>query len=118
MKQNDLRKIFLAKFGAAEDQPFGPTVYVYKVAGKMFGTMGADEDPARINLKCDPEEALMLRKHYESVIPGYHMNKTHWNTIICDGSIPKDEIIEMIDDSYDLIVEKLPKSTRAKLGGN
>lgn len=115
VNQSELREIFLSKPHATESQPFGPTAFVYKVLGKMFATMGVDEEPPRINLKCDPEEAILLRKHYEAIIPGYHMNKKHWNTVCVDGSIPDEEIIEMIDDSYDLIVEKLPKRERAKL---
>lgn len=86
------RACLLEKPEAVEDYPFGPEVAVFKVRDKMFATLAYDNEQARINLKCDPNEALILRDVYESVIPGYHMNKRHWNTVILDGSIAADEI--------------------------
>ena len=77
--------------------------------------LSCPEAVARVNLKCDPDEAIMLRSRFESVIPGYHMNKTHWNTVILDGSVPKDEIEVMIENSYDLVVDKLKKVDRLSL---
>ncbi len=77
----------------------------------MFALIAAEETPLRINLKCDPELALHLRAAYSAVQPGYHMNKKHWNTIIIDGSLPDEEIVTMIDDSYDLVVKGLGKRT-------
>ena len=103
---------FLAKPGAEETAPFGPDVLVYKVGGKMFALTVPDEFPARINLKCDPERAAVLRDEHESVIPGYHMNKRHWNTLILDGSLPSKLVKELIDHSYDLVVASLPKSKK------
>ncbi len=97
------------------DHPFGPDVGVYKIRGKMFATFGYDGEVARINLKCDPEEAMALRDIFESVIPGYHMNKAHWNTVILDGSIPAGEIERMIDRSYGLVVRGLKKPERIAL---
>ncbi len=91
------------------DHPFGPDVEVYKIRGKMFATLGYEGDVARINLKCDPEEAMALRDIFASVIPGYHMNKAHWNTVILDGSIPRGEIERMIDRSYALVVRGLKR---------
>ena len=109
------RTYFLSRPEAVEDFPFGPDVYVYKILGKMFATLGTEDGLARINLKCDPEEALALRDIFEAVLPGYHMNKAHWNTVLLDGSIPRGEIERMIDRSYGLVVKKLTKNTREGL---
>jgi predicted DNA-binding protein (MmcQ/YjbR family) len=100
---------FLAKPGAEESTPFGPDVLVYKVGGKMFALAAPDDFPAQINLKCDPERALALRDEHESIIPGYHMNKRHWNTLILDGSLSAKLVKELIDHSYSLVVASLPK---------
>ena len=81
----------------------------------MFGFLAYREGFARVNLKCDPDEAIMLRRRFESVIPGYHMNKIHWNTVVLDGTIPSDEIEVMIENSYDLVVNKLKKVDRLSL---
>ncbi len=102
----------LSKPGAGEITPFGPDVLVYKVGGKMFALTQPDEFPASLNLKCDPERASILREEYESIIPGYHMNKRHWNTLILDGSLPTKLVTELIAHSYDLVVASLPKSQR------
>lgn len=109
------RTYFLSRPEAVEDFPFGPDVYVYKILGKMFATLGTEDGLARMNLKCDPEEALALRDIFEAVLPGYHMNKAHWNTVLLDGSIPRGEIERMIDRSYGLVVKKLRKRTREGL---
>ncbi|HRF94326.1 MAG TPA: MmcQ/YjbR family DNA-binding protein [Aggregatilineales bacterium] len=110
----------LSKPHATETYPFGEDTLVLRVGDKMFALMGVDapeEAEARINLKCDPTLAVILRQTYpESVIPGYHMNKTHWNTVISNGIIPNNEICDMIDHSYDLIVKSLTKKQRAELG--
>ncbi len=100
-----LRKYLLDKPGATEEFPFGPSTMVFKVRGKMFALIAVHETPLRINLKCDPELALHLRAAFNAVQPGFHMNKKHWNTILIDGSIPDDEIVTMIDDSYALVVK-------------
>jgi predicted DNA-binding protein (MmcQ/YjbR family) len=100
---------------AVEDFPFGPDVYVYKVVNKMFATLATDAGVARVNLKCDPEEALILRDVFAAVQPGYHMNKAHWNTVLLDGSIPRGEIERMIDRSYGLVVKGLKKADRVAL---
>ena len=102
----DLIAHCLAKPGAEETTPFGPDYLVYKVGGKMFALTSPDEFPPRVNLKCDPERALELRDRYEAIIPGYHMNKRHWNTLILDGSLPDQLIRELIDHSYQLVVAK------------
>lgn len=115
MNLDTLQKILLDKPKAIEDTPFGPEALVYKVLGKMFALVSWGDDPLRINLKCDPDLALALRAEYESVIPGYHMNKKHWNSVILDGSIPESLLHEMIDNSYDLVVKGLKKADREKL---
>jgi len=105
----------LAKPGCEETTPFGPEVLVYKVGGKMFALTVPDDFPARLNLKCDPERAVTLREEFEAVIPGYHMNKRHWNTVILDASLPPALVLELIDHSYELVVASLPKSVRSRL---
>lgn len=115
MNVESFREYCLSKPGATEDTPFGPEDIVFKVAGKMFAIIALMEVPPRVNLKCDPDLALELRDRYEQVQPGYHMNKKHWNTVVLDGVIPEKEIEKMIDDSYDLVVQSLPKAKREKL---
>lgn len=109
------RAYLLARPAATEDYPFGPDVLVPKVKGKMFATLSLNDGIAHMNLKCDPNQAFELRDLFPSVLPGYHMNKKHWNTIILDQSIPDSEIERMIDHSYGLVVKKLKKSEREAL---
>lgn len=99
-----------------ETTPFGPEVLVYKIAGKMFALAIPDEYPVRVNLKCDPDRALELRDRHEGIIPGYHMNKRHWNTLILDGSLPSKLVRELIEHSYQLVIASLPARTRKELG--
>jgi len=115
MNYDSAKAYMLGKPEAELDYPFGPDVGVPKVRGKMFATLGEEEGVGRINLKCDPEEALFLRDTFESVLPGYHMNKTHWNTVGLDGSIPNGEIERMIDNSFALVVKTLKKAEREML---
>ncbi len=112
MDFDTLRSCLMNKPGAVEDFPFDNVTLVIKVSGKMFALTDITEDPLRVNLKCDPVKAEFLRAHYPAVIPGYHMNKRHWNTVILDGTIPDAEILAMIDDSYTLVVQGLPKARR------
>jgi|GraSoiStandDraft_24_1057298.scaffolds.fasta_scaffold276959_2 predicted DNA-binding protein (MmcQ/YjbR family) len=105
----EFREYCLAKPNTTEGMPFGETVLVFKVAGKMFALMSLDELPTTANLKCDPDLALDLRDRYEQVRPGYHMNKKHWNTVEIDSGIPQAELRSMIDHSYDLVVQSVPK---------
>jgi len=105
----------LSKPEAVEDFPFGPDVAVYKVKNKMFATLATNDGIAQTNLKCDPDEALALRDIFTSVIPGYHMNKKHWNTVILDGDVPVFEVERMIDNSYGLVVKGLKKVERQAL---
>jgi len=111
------REYCLAKPGASEGTPFGETVVVFKVAGKMFALAALDEIPTTVNLKCDPDLALELRDRYEQVRPGYHMNKKHWNTVELEAGVPAAEVRKMIDHSYDLVVKSLPKG-KARKGGS
>jgi predicted DNA-binding protein (MmcQ/YjbR family) len=115
MEFESLREYLLEKRGAYEDFPFGPSAIVFKVMGKMFALMPLDETPPRINLKCDPELALHLRGAYKAVLPGYHMNKKYWNTVIMDHSIPDRDLFSMIDDSYNLVVKGLKRADRTRL---
>lgn len=115
MELDELKAYFLAKPGAVEERPFGPDTLVYKVGGKMFALVGEAERPLRVNLKCDPDEALFLRDMYTAVLPGYHMNKRHWNTVVLDGTVPQPAFQRMIDDSYRLVVNTLPKANRQAL---
>lgn len=115
MNYKKAMKYLLAKPETIEDYPFGPDVMVPKVKGKMFATLGTEKGIARINLKCDPDEAQALRDIFDSVIPGYHMNKKHWNTVILDGSVPQGEIERMIDNSYLLVIRSLTKAQREAL---
>jgi predicted DNA-binding protein (MmcQ/YjbR family) len=109
----DFRAYCLAKPNVIEGTPFGEDTLVFKVGGKMFALASLDAVPPRVNLKCDPERALDLRDRYEEVQPGYHMNKKHWNTIQLGGAIPEAELCAMIDHSYDLVVQSLPKKKGA-----
>jgi predicted DNA-binding protein (MmcQ/YjbR family) len=104
-----------AKPGTVEDYPFGDQVAVFKVAGKMFALVPLGETPQSISLKCDPELATSLRNRYPGVTPGYHLNKRHWNTLTLDGSVPDDEVLELIDHSYDLVVARLTRAQRNQL---
>jgi predicted DNA-binding protein (MmcQ/YjbR family) len=104
-----------AKPGTVEDYPFGDQVAVFKVAGKMFALVPLGETPQSISLKCDPELATSLRNRYPAVTPGYHLNKRHWNTLTLDGSVPDDEVLELIDYSYDLVVARLTRAQRNQL---
>jgi predicted DNA-binding protein (MmcQ/YjbR family) len=116
MNPAELRDHCLSFTGAEETFPFGPETSVFKVAGKMFALSQLDADSLRVSLKCDPELAEALRGAHAAVIPGYHLNKRHWNTVIIDGSVPDEAIREMIEDSYDLVVSKLPRARRRALG--
>jgi predicted DNA-binding protein (MmcQ/YjbR family) len=116
MRPAKLRDHCLAFRGSAETFPFGPGTSVFKVSGKIFAISRLNEDPLRVSLKCEPLLAEQLRKAHQAVLPGYHLNKRHWNTVIIDGSLPERVIVDMIEDSCDLIVSKLPRSRRRALG--
>ncbi|PCI63816.1 MAG: hypothetical protein COB38_13310 [Gammaproteobacteria bacterium] len=115
MNEQSVKKYLLDKPESTLDYPFGPEVAVFKIKNKMFATFGIHKDKEAINLKCEPNEALALCDIFESIIPGYHMNKCHWNTVYLDQSIPKGEIERMIDNSYALVVKGLKKPERENL---
>lgn len=111
----DLQSLLLDQVAATEDTPFGPEVLVYRVCGKMFALLAWQDDPMRLNLKCDPLEAAFLREQYPAVLPGYHMNKKHWNTLVLDGSLDKAFVQAQVNNSYDLVVKGLKKGEREAL---
>ena len=110
-----LRRRCLARTGAVEEYPFGPETAVFKVHGKIFAISRLGGEPLEVSLKCEPELAEQLRASYPAVRPGYHLNKRHWNTVTLDGSVPDGAVEDMLEDSYDLIVAKLPRKVRREL---
>jgi predicted DNA-binding protein (MmcQ/YjbR family) len=106
MNIESLRDYCLSKPGTEEALPFGPDNLVYKVNGKIFLITGLDQEQLGFNVKCDPELAIELREKYPCVIPGYHMNKKHWNTIVVDGSVSVKQLKEWINHSYELVAGK------------
>ncbi|OLT46697.1 DNA-binding protein [Saccharomonospora sp. CUA-673] len=117
MTPDRLRAVCLEFTGAGEEFPFDEHISVFKVAGKIFALSSLGHRPLSVNLKCDPELATQLRASYPAVRPGWHMNKRHWNTVVLDdGSLPERLVVDMIEDSYDLVVAKLPKAIRERLG--
>lgn len=115
MNYAQARAYLLSKPEAIENFPFGPDVAVMKIREKIFATLAPAKGCARMNLKCDPAEAEMLRDIFPAVIPGYHMNKRHWNTVELDGSIPDSEIQRMVDSSFALVVAGLRLRDRQSL---
>lgn len=103
------------KKGVTEDFPFDEDTLAIRVMNKIFLLASLEKVPLQINLKCDPEYAVELREKYDSVQPGYHMNKSHWNTVILDGTIPNSELKDMIDHSYEQVVKGLKKADQKKL---
>jgi predicted DNA-binding protein (MmcQ/YjbR family) len=113
MDVESFRDYCINKKYVTEEFPFGDSTLVLKVGGKIFALANLDGEFS-INLKCDPERAIELRENYPSIVPGYHMNKKHWNTIYFNGSIPVKLVMELIDHSYDLVLNSLPKKTKTK----
>jgi predicted DNA-binding protein (MmcQ/YjbR family) len=111
-----LRRRCLQLPGAVEDFPFGEGVSVFKVKGKMFALSPLGAKPLSVSLKCEPEIAEQLRASHAAVRPGYHLNKRHWNTVEIDGSLEDRFVVDMIEDSYDLVVAGLPKRVQVELG--
>jgi predicted DNA-binding protein (MmcQ/YjbR family) len=114
MTLDQLLDYALSKHEVEESLPFGPDVLVLKTNGKMFLLIPLEADPLRFNAKCDPERAQQLRAEYTGIVPGYHMNKKLWNTVLLDGSVPGALVRELIDHSYELIwaASKKPKSKK------
>lgn len=113
MNIEEIREYCLLKGAVEECFPFDISTLVFKVGGKMFLIMDINSNPIEFNVKCEPAKAEELREKYNCVNPGFHMNKRHWNTITLNGSVSKKIIFGWIDDSYNLIVESLPKKYRA-----
>ncbi len=102
-----LRAYVLQKPGVTEGFPFGEDTLVFKINNKIFLLTGLDSSPLQFNVKCDPDKAIELREEYpDSILPGFHMNKKHWNTVIVDGTVPQKLLKELIDHSYDLVSKK------------
>jgi predicted DNA-binding protein (MmcQ/YjbR family) len=116
MNAADLRACCLSFTGAEETFPFGELTSVFKVEGKMFALSALGSESLRVSVKCEPALAEALREAHEAVTAGYHLNKRHWNTVELDGSLADSTIRDMIEDSYDLVVSKLPRARRLALG--
>lgn len=104
-----------AKPGSVEDYPFSDEVAVFKVAGKMFALVTLGTAVGSVSLKCDPDLGAGLRRRYAAITAGYHLNKRHWNTVTLDGSVPEDELLDLIDHSYELVVARQARPNRDKL---
>ncbi len=115
MTYESLQKYCLSKPGSVKEYPFDRYVVVYKVGSKIFALSKDGENPIQINFKCDPVYSLELRSIYKSVTAGYHMNKKHWNTVSCDGEVDDESIYTWIDDSYELVFNKLSKKEKARI---
>ena len=111
-----LRRWCLAQSGAIEDFPFGAEHSVFKVGGTMFAISALERSPLEVSVKCEPELAVELRDTYSAIRPGYHLNKRHWNTLTLDGTLADQFVRDMVEDSYDLIVSRLPRGTQIRLG--
>ncbi len=112
MNPGELRQFCLSLPDAEETFPFGPRTSVFKVGGKMFALSQLGAESLRVSVKCEPELAQALRATHPAVLPGYHLNKRHWNTVVIDGSLSDETIRNMIEDSYELVAGKLPPSRR------
>ncbi|MFE8965933.1 MmcQ/YjbR family DNA-binding protein [Streptomyces albogriseolus] len=116
MTPERLRALCLSFNAAVEEFPFNPETSVFKVLGKMFALTDLDARPLKVNLKCDPQDALRLRaEHPDLIVPGWHMNKRHWNTVTVDSALPDRLVRELVEDSYDLVVAGLPRADRLRL---
>lgn len=115
MNVEELREYCLSQKGATECFPFDDVTLVLKVQGKMFALIPLSSTDTSISLKCDPERAITLREEYDAVIPAYHFNKKHWNTVYLDGRVTRKLICEWIDHSYQLVVAGLSVKLREEL---
>jgi predicted DNA-binding protein (MmcQ/YjbR family) len=115
MTAKALRRWCLARPGAKEEFPFGEQASVFKVGGKMFAISALESRPLQVSLKIDPELGEGLRGAYPAIQPGYHLNKRHWVTVTLDGSVSDEMLLELLEDSYDLVVAGLPAAQRARL---
>ena len=115
MNKDKFEKYLLNFKGSESSYPFGPEALVYKVMGKMFALVSQNEDVPRVTLKCAPEDGAMLVGQFESVVPGYYMNKKHWVTIYLTGELSEDMLSELANESYNLVVSKLTKKDKITL---
>ncbi|WP_026450214.1 MmcQ/YjbR family DNA-binding protein [Aequorivita capsosiphonis] len=116
MNIEQFREYCIAKKGVTESFPFGEQTLVFKVMDKIFALAGLDTHPATANLKCDPERAIELREEYDGlIVPGYHMNKKHWNTVELERNLSPKLLTELVDHSYDLVVKSLTKKLQTEL---
>ncbi len=115
MNIEKFRLYCLSKKGVTEEFPFDKKTLVFKVMGKMFALTGLENEIFKVNLKCDPDTAIELREKYPEVAVGYHMNKKHWNTVSFEGNLSEKLLLQMIDDSYTLVVAGLKKADKIKL---
>ena len=115
MNVEEFRMYCLNKPCVTEEFPFDETTLVFKVCGKMFALTGLDEMEFKVNLKCDPDRSLELREAYDSIRPGFHMNKHHWNTIHVDGSFSDNFFYELVDHSYEMVIKGFNKKQREQL---
>ena len=115
MNVEELREYCLSLKGTTESFPFDEFSLVLKVQGKMFSLIPLDNPKTQIALKCDPEKAIVLREEYSAIVPAWHFNKKHWNTVMIDPSISRSLLCELINHSYDLVVAGLPKKLREEL---
>ena len=115
MTLETIRDYCLTKPGCTESFPFDETTLVFKVGGKMFALTDIESRPVQVALKCDPDRAVALREQHEAVQPGFHLNKTHWNTVTIDGTIRLQDLTDWIDHSYQLVLQRLPKRAQAEI---
>ena len=111
MNIEEFREYCIAKKSVSEELPFGPDTLVYKVMGKMFALTGLDSEIFTVNLKCNPDRAIELREEFDYIVPGYHMSKIHWNTVNAEFC-PTKQLKELIDHSYDLVIESFTKKQK------
>lgn len=114
LSRDELRAFCLEFNAVTEEFPFNPETSVFKVVGKVFALTALDAEPLKVSLKCDPDEAIRLRAAHPEIVPGWHLNKRHWNTVTVAG-LPAGTVRELIEDSYDLVVAGLPKAERLRL---
>jgi predicted DNA-binding protein (MmcQ/YjbR family) len=115
MTREDVLDFCIGLAGAVEDYPFGDEVAVFELGGRMFALVSLGGEQGFVNLKSDPDLALGLRALHAAVRPAYHANKRYWNSVDLDGTIAADDLTEMIEHSYELVVAGLPRSVRADL---
>lgn len=117
MNELKIREHCLALNATTAGFPFGPEAEVFKVDGKMFALMARRDGALQVNFKATPDDGLALREEYASVSPGYHMNKRHWNTVIVEGDVPLDRILEWLSASWELVLDSMSKKKQAAIRG-